>query len=148
MTEAPRSHLMHPWAVVILTYWLTLGLSLMVSAGVPRWKPVVVVASVDDWVSLLIGGCLASGSALSLAAGRRWRYRSTRYGMERIGLIILAGGWVAFAIATMGRFPDQLTGWLQGVACAVACVMRLVEVHQSERATRANVSLLRAADDA
>lgn len=142
----PRSHLMHSWAIAILSYWWAMGVSLVVSVWVPGWEPVVVIATVDDWVALLIGACLASGATMALSGGRRWRYRSTRYALERIGLILLCGGWLAFTVSTLGRFPDQLTGWLQGVVSFLACVLRLVELHREEKATRANVASVREAE--
>lgn len=145
---APRSHLMHPWAVVIIAYWLLLGLSMVVSPWVPDWAPVATLANAEPWVGVLIGATLATGAVLAMLGGRRWRRRTTRYFIERLALVMMAGGWLAWTWATGWHFPDAMAGWGQGLFCATACVLRFVEVEAMERATEQNVARVDGAEHA
>lgn len=137
---------MHPWAVAILSYWLLMGVSLVVAPWVPGWVPILSLAYVDDIAGLLIGGFIAVGTVLALLSNRVWHYRTTRYTLELLGLTLLAGGWVAYVAATTAAFPSALSGWAQGIASALACLLRIGEVRRAEQITRANVRAVRNAE--
>lgn len=131
---------MHSWAVAILTYWWLLGVALIVAPIWPEWSPVTALAR-DQVLGVVMGATLAAGAGLALGAGAvRWKRRTTRYLLEQLGLIAMTGGWLAWVWVTGWSFPDSLAGWAQGAASAAACLLRLLEVRTSERATRKNVA--------
>lgn len=134
MTEV-RSHLAHSWAVCIIAYWLALAVSLMLGPAV-GWYPVLSLAGVDTWLQVGIGASMGVGAGLILASLRRYAYRSTRWRMETVGLILAGGAWMAYGWVATTTFPYGMSGWGQALAFATACALRVVEVRRDERRTR------------
>lgn len=140
-----RTHLSHSWAVAVLYYWVLLGVGLVLAPVLPGWTPVPVLARSDSWVTSLVGAIIAVGAVVLIVAGRR-PMDSRRYTAEIAALIACGLTWVGYAQASGYAFPQELTGWAQGLAFALACALRLLEVIRSERRTRANVRAMREAD--
>ncbi len=136
-----RSHLAHSWAVAIIIYWAIVAAGLIIGPLI-GWTPVLSLAGVDDWLTMTVGVLIMSGAVMILASLGRYRYRSTRWTMELIGLISAGGGWFAFGWAATTVFPFGLSGWAQGAAFTAACMLRGREVIINERRTRRNVEHL------
>lgn len=141
MTES-RPHIAHPWAIAIIIYWTILAAALMVGPLI-GWHPVLSLAGVDLWLSLWIGAVMGTGSGLILASLGHHRYRSTRWSLEIIGLILAGGAWVAYGWVATTTFPYGMSGWGQAAAYAAACVLRGREVLMIERRTREAAARLR-----
>ncbi len=139
MTES-RSHVAHPWAMVIIGYWALTAAGLLTGPWL-HWTPVLSLAGVEGWLTIAIGVLIAAGSGLILASLGRWRLRSTRWTLELSGLILAGGGWFAFGWAASTVFPAGL-GWAQGAAFMLSCVLRAREVILIERRTRQAVQHL------
>lgn len=137
----PRSHIAHAWAVVVIGYWTILAGALIVGPWV-GWSPVLSLAGVDAWLTIAIGVLIATGSVLIIMSLLRHRYRSTRWTLELMGLILAGGGWFALGWASSVAFPAGLSGWPQAAAFTAACVLRGREVIIVERRTRAAVEHL------
>ena len=137
-----RSHLAHPWAVGVIVYWLILALALVIGPPV-GWHPVLSLVGVDMWLSIAIGTGLGVGSGMVLASLHQYPYRSTRWRLEIVGLILTGGAWSAYGWMATTTFPYGMSGWGQAAAFVVACVLRIVEVVRMERKTRQVVADLR-----
>lgn len=141
VSPVPRSHVMHPWAVVVLCYWVLIGGALLLAPVTPSWTPILVLAGAESPVTMCMGMVLMVGSVMVLAAGRS-RRASSRYTWEQIGLWLCAWMWAGFSLVGGMAFPSALSGWLQGITFLAACLLRIREVRRSESMTRANVDAM------
>lgn len=118
---------------------LVLGVVLMLGGIFPRWEPSLAVATLPDWVSLIVGVTITAGSVLLIYGSSSRVLLSLSWALEQSGCTVAGAGWLAFAVAAAWAYPMVFVPWVMALTMTISLMVRWRSLRRREEVTRAVV---------
>ena len=133
--------LVHPMDTTVAVLSLIFGTLAATSLLVPSFIPSKSMDQMPILVVILVSSFLAAGGVLSLI-GLNWSGDdvSTGWALERFGLLLSGGGFVAYAISVSWHYPESVFSWIVPLLLGLGGFLRFACVLMIERHTRRTIA--------
>lgn len=133
--------LVHPMDATVAAASVVFGALVAASLFVPGFIPSKSMDQMPLLVVVLVSVFLAAGGVLSLI-GLNWSGDdvSTGWALERFGLLLSGGGFVAYAISVSWHYPESVFSWIVPLMLGLGGFLRFVSVLMIERHTRRTIA--------
>lgn len=127
-------------AVVALMFALLLGLG----ACIPDFQPSASVEELSAVGGIILALAFAAAGVLVLV-GLNWHGEEVSKGwaLERFGWLLVAGGFIGYAISVCVYRPDSLFSWGVPLALSIGALLRFWSIVLIERTTRRTLAEVR-----
>ncbi|MFB9798346.1 hypothetical protein ACFFON_15515 [Arthrobacter citreus] len=117
------------------------GLLAAASLIAPDFIPSKSMEQMPLLVVVLVSSFLAAGGVLSII-GLNWSGDdvSTGWALERFGLLLSGGGFVAYAISVSWHYPESVFSWTVPLLLGLGGFLRFASVLMIERRTRRTIA--------
>ena len=133
--------LVHPMDTAVAVLSLFFGVLAAVSMFTPAFIPSKSMDQMPLLVVILVSSFLAAGGVLSII-GLNWSGDdvSTGWALERFGLLLSGGGFVAYAISVSWHYPESVFSWIVPLVLGLGGFLRFTSVILIERHTRRKIA--------
>lgn len=133
--------LVHPMDSTVAAVSLIFGALAATSLLAPGFIPSKSMEQMPLLVVILVSVFLAAGGTLSLI-GLNWPGEdvSTGWALERFGLLLSAGGFIAYAISVSWHYPESVFSWVVPLLLGLGGLLRCLSVLMIERHTRRTIA--------
>lgn len=133
--------LVHPMDTTVALVSLIFGILAAVSLFTSAFTPSKSMDQMPLLVVMLVSSFLAAGGVLSIV-GLNWHGDdvSTGWALERFGLLLSGGGFVAYAISVSWHYPESIFSWIVPLMLGLGGLLRFVSVLMIERHTRRTIA--------
>lgn len=133
--------LVHPMDTTVAILSLLFGLLAAVSLFAPAFIPSKSMDQMPILVVILVSSFLAAGGVLSVI-GLNWSGDdvSTGWALERFGLLLSGGGFIAYAITVSWHYPASIFSWIVPLVLGLGGFLRFASVLMIERHTRRTIA--------
>lgn len=133
--------LVHPMDTTVAAVSVIFGLLAAASVITPGFIPSKSMDQMPLLVVILVSSFLAAGGVLSII-GLNWAGEdvSTGWALERFGLLLSGGGFVAYAISVSWHYPESVFSWIVPLMLGLGGFLRFASVLMIERHTRRTIA--------
>ncbi|MCC3266673.1 hypothetical protein [Arthrobacter gengyunqii] len=132
--------LVHSMDSTVAGVFLIFGALAAISLLAPDFIPSKSMDQMPLLVVILVSVFLAAGGVLSII-GLNWPGDvSTGWALERFGLLLSAGGFIAYAISVSWHYPESVFAWVVPLLLGLGGLLRCLSVLMIERHTRRTIA--------